>query len=114
MQPGLASTLNATDHAYGMMGIGNFAPGSFNDINATPVDAKLDIDGDLRIREVTRVDTLNAVLVIDTNDLNRVHWRAMDDVGNAINERLALLEKRVSALENMLAGATADRRKTAF
>jgi hypothetical protein len=78
MEPTLASTLPSSN--YGMMGIGNFAPGSPNDAGGIPVDAKLDIDGDLRIRQVTRVDTLNAVLVIDTNDLNRVHWRSIDSV----------------------------------
>ena len=85
MQPSLASTLPQSN--FGMMGIGNFSPNSANILNGIPVDAKLDIDGDLRIREVTRVDPLNCVLVIDTNDLNRVHWRPMDSsVGNYCSE----------------------------
>jgi hypothetical protein len=42
---------------------------------ANPVDAKLDIDGDLRIRTVTQQDSLLRVLVIDSSDLNRVHYR---------------------------------------
>jgi hypothetical protein len=74
MIPTLASTLTAPN--YGMMGIGNFAPGSLN-----IVDAKLDIDGDLRIRTVTEDSTLVQVLVIDSNDHNRVHWRSIDDLG---------------------------------
>jgi len=84
MEPGRASTLASGGYDYGMMGIGNFSPGSPNDVGGTPVDAKLDIDGDLRIREVTRVDTLNAVLVIDTNDLNRVHWRPISGLGGGV------------------------------
>ncbi|NBR14617.1 MAG: T9SS C-terminal target domain-containing protein, partial [Crocinitomicaceae bacterium] len=39
------------------------------------VDAKLDIDGDLRIRTVVKKDTLMRVLVIDTTDHNRVYYR---------------------------------------
>jgi hypothetical protein len=74
MIPTLASTLTAPN--YGMMGIGNFAPGSLN-----IVDAKLDIDGDLRIRTVTEDSTLVQVLVIDSNDHNRVHWRSIDNLG---------------------------------
>ena len=81
MEPTLASTLSSSNYDYGMMGIGNFAPGSPNDVGGTPVDAKLDIDGDLRIREVTEDTTLNMVLVIDTNDLNRVHWRSIGSFG---------------------------------
>lgn len=81
MEPLLASTLDSNLHAFGMMGIGNFAPGSPNDVNSTPVDAKLDIDGDLRIREVTRDSTLKMVLVIDTSDLGRVHYLSIDDFG---------------------------------
>lgn len=84
MEPTLASTLNTTDYDYGMMGIGNFAPGSLNDVNGTPVDAKLDIDGDLRIREVVEDTSLNLVLVIDTNDLGRVHYRTIGDLGGGV------------------------------
>ena len=83
MEPGLASTLDTNFYDFGMMGIGNFAPGSPNDVNGTPVDAKLDIDGDLRIREVTKDSTLNMVLVIDTSDLGRVHYRSLDDISGA-------------------------------
>jgi hypothetical protein len=71
MEPNLASTLPNTN--YGMMGIGDFSPAGPN--TANPVDAKLDIDGDLRIRTVTQDNTLNQVLVIDPTDLNRVHYR---------------------------------------
>ncbi len=77
MVPTIASTLSAPN--FGMMGIGDFSPSSPNNgvtggvINN--VDAKLDIDGDLRIRTVTRRDSLMRVLVIDTLDHNRVHYR---------------------------------------
>ncbi|MBV6461599.1 MAG: hypothetical protein HJHJAOHD_01729 [Flavobacteriales bacterium] len=70
--PQSASTLPGN---HGMMGIGDFSPGSGQGFG-TPayIDAKLDIDGDLRIRTVTE-DSSDLVLVIDTNDFNRVHWR---------------------------------------
>jgi hypothetical protein len=71
MEPNLASTLPTTN--YGMMGIGDFSPAGPN--TANPVDAKLDIDGDLRIRTVTNDNNLNQVLVIDPTDKNRVHFR---------------------------------------
>lgn len=71
--PQLASTLAAPN--YGMMGIGDFSPGSPNIVAGQPVDAKLDIDGDLRIRQVTQDNALTQVLVIDPNDQNRVHWK---------------------------------------
>ncbi|NBX79048.1 MAG: tail fiber domain-containing protein, partial [Flavobacteriales bacterium] len=76
MIPDTASTLPTN---FGMMGIGDFSPGSPNNgvtagvINY--VDAKLDIDGDLRIRTVVKKDTLMRVLVIDTTDHNRVYYR---------------------------------------
>jgi hypothetical protein len=75
MEPTLASTLPNTN--YGMVGIGNFSPTSTN-VGALAVDAKLDIDGDLRIRTVTENQDLVRVLVIDPNDLNRVHWKAIN------------------------------------
>ncbi|MCC7331634.1 MAG: tail fiber domain-containing protein, partial [Flavobacteriales bacterium] len=68
--PASASTL-AGNH--GMVGIGNFS--------LDTLDAKLDIDGDLRIRTVTQRDTLLQVLVIDSNDHNRVHWRSIGNLG---------------------------------
>lgn len=71
MEPNLASTLPTTN--FGMMGIGDFSPSGPN--TANPVDAKLDIDGDLRVRTVTQKDSLLRVLVIDSADLNRVHYR---------------------------------------
>ncbi len=71
MEPNLASTLPTTN--FGMMGIGDFSPSGPN--TANPVDAKLDIDGDLRVRTVTQQDSLLRVLVIDSADLNRVHYR---------------------------------------
>lgn len=70
MDPGLASTLPNTN--YGMVGIGNFS--NTNPNNPAPIDAKLDIDGDLRIREVTQDNSLTRFLVIDPNDENRVHY----------------------------------------
>jgi len=57
-----------------MVGIGNWTT-AFNIIPANVIDSKLDIDGDLRIRQVTQDDILDMVLVIDPNDHNRVHWR---------------------------------------
>jgi hypothetical protein len=71
MEPNLASTLPTSN--FGMMGIGDFSPSGPN--TANPVDAKLDIDGDLRVRTVTQQDSLLRVLVIDSADLNRVHYR---------------------------------------
>ncbi|WKZ76032.1 MAG: tail fiber domain-containing protein [Vicingaceae bacterium] len=69
--PSSASTLPGN---HGMMGIGNWTT-PFNIAN--PMDAKLDIDGDLRIRTVTEDTTLLQVLVIDSTDHNRVHWRSI-------------------------------------
>lgn len=79
MEPNKASTMPATN--FGMVGIGNFY--SANTAPADIVDAKLDIDGDLRIRTVTQVDTLTRVLVIDENDHNRVHWKNIQTGGLA-------------------------------
>ncbi|PKP38443.1 MAG: hypothetical protein CVT98_05065 [Bacteroidetes bacterium HGW-Bacteroidetes-15] len=73
MVPALATTLPAPN--FGMVGIGNFAPSGLNTGPADVVNAKLDIDGDLRIRTVTQDSNLLQVLVIDSNDKNRVHWR---------------------------------------
>lgn len=70
MEPTAASTLSGN---YGMTGIGDFSPAGPN--TANPVDAKLDIDGDLRIRTVTSDNNLTQVLVVDPTDLNRVHYR---------------------------------------
>lgn len=75
--PQLASTIVAPN--FGMMGIGDYSPGGPN--VGLPVDAKLDIDGDLRIRQVTQDDNLTQILVIDPNDLNRVHWRDASNLG---------------------------------
>ncbi len=72
MTPGIATTLPAPN--FGMMGIGDFTI-------AAPINAKLDIDGDLRIREVTNDSMLTMVLVIDSTDLNRVHWRDAATLG---------------------------------
>ena len=68
--PASASTLTGN---HGMVGIGNFS--------LDTLDAKLDINGDLRIRTVTQRDTLLQVLVIDSNDHNRVHWRNIGGLG---------------------------------
>lgn len=81
MEPGLATTLPNTN--YGMVGIGNFSPGSPNITAGIPVNAKLDIDGDLRIRQVIQNDNLTQVLVIDPNDLNRVYWKNIQPSGLA-------------------------------
>lgn len=75
--PSTASTLPGN---HGMMGIGNWTT-PFN--TANPIDAKLDIDGDLRIRTVTQDSTLLRVLVIDTADHNRVHWRYINNLQGA-------------------------------
>ncbi|MBW6481444.1 MAG: tail fiber domain-containing protein [Vicingaceae bacterium] len=80
--PKKASTLPTPN--YGMMGIGNFSPTGPNTAPADVVDAKLDIDGDLRIRHVTEDTTLLQVLVIDSNDHNRVHWRSISDFGGGV------------------------------
>lgn len=78
IEPTVASTLSSPN--FGMVGIGNFSDGS---LNAGTLDAKLDIDGDLRIREVTEntANDLDRVLVIDPNDHNRVHWRNASSIG---------------------------------
>ncbi|MEZ4936607.1 MAG: tail fiber domain-containing protein [Crocinitomicaceae bacterium] len=71
---------NGQTYAYnnsGMVGIGDFATNNQNVVDV--IDAKLDIDGDLRIRQVLQNDTLNQVLVIDSTDHNRVYWR---DISN--------------------------------
>jgi hypothetical protein len=82
MAPTKASTLPITN--FGMMGIGDFSPGSPNNgITAgviNYIDAKLDIDGDLRIRTVTPDNNLTQVLVIDPLDKNRVHYRNIPNV----------------------------------
>ena len=70
--PQLATTLAAPN--YGMMGIGNFSPTGPNTAATDVVNAKLDIDGDLRIRTVTQNDALTQILAIDPTDKNRVHW----------------------------------------
>ncbi|HRN41280.1 MAG TPA: hypothetical protein PK649_04295, partial [Vicingus sp.] len=70
--PAAASTLSGN---HGMIGVGNFSAPAF------PIDAKLDIDGDLRIRTVTQDNTLTRVLVIDPTDQNRVHWRDVSSIG---------------------------------
>ena len=72
MHPGQASTLA---NNYGMVGIGNFT--------SNAIDAKLDIDGDLRIRTVEQDNSLTRVLVIDPNDHNRVHWKTITPSGLA-------------------------------
>lgn len=77
MEPTLASTMPANN--FGMVGIGNFATGG-----QAPIDAKLDIDGDLRIRTVTQDNSLTQVLVIDPTDENRVHWTDMVNGTNGL------------------------------
>lgn len=62
---------------FGMMGIGDFQN------NIQPINAKLDIDGDLRIREVKPGPNLNRILVIDTLDLNRVKYIELNNLGGS-------------------------------
>lgn len=75
MIPTTASTLAGNP---GMMGIGNFLSA------LNPIDAKLDIDGDLRIRTVANDNSLTQILAIDPNDLNRVKWIDAVSVGNGV------------------------------
>lgn len=69
IEPAAATTMGAN---VGMLGLGNWTTAA-NILN--PINAKLDIDGDVRIRTVTEDSNLVQVLVIDSSDLNRVHWR---------------------------------------
>ncbi|NBX79316.1 MAG: hypothetical protein EBQ94_02885 [Flavobacteriales bacterium] len=73
MIPNTATTLAAPNS--GMMGIGNFSSTGPNASGANQVNAKLDIDGDLRIRTVTPDNNLTQILFIDPTDKNRVHYR---------------------------------------
>lgn len=61
----------------GWVGIGNFnnSNGAYGVGQPGYIGAKLDIDGDLRIRRVTEDSTLTHVLVVDPTDSNRVHFR---------------------------------------
>ena len=81
--PNKATTL-ATPNS-GMMGIGNFSSSGPNTALPDQVNAKLDIDGDLRIRTVTQDITLTQVLVIDPNDKNRVHYKNLSSLGGPGN-----------------------------
>lgn len=67
-----------TYNNFGMVGIGNFALNGPNTDPEDVIDAKLDIDGDLRIRKTEQNDTLFQFLVIDSTDHNRVYWKEMD------------------------------------
>jgi hypothetical protein len=83
MEPIEASTMSGNA---GMMGIGDFSPGSTNaTTSGFELDAKLDIDGDLRIRKVVNNDNLEQVLVIDPNDQNRVRFRNIPVGGGVVN-----------------------------
>ncbi|MGE0560376.1 MAG: tail fiber domain-containing protein [Flavobacteriales bacterium] len=77
--PTKASTLPNSN--FGMMGIGDWTT-AFNIAN--PIDAKLDIDGDLRIRTVTQDNTLTQILAIDPTDHNRVHWIDGSNLGGNV------------------------------
>jgi len=79
MVPTKASTLPASN--FGMMGIGDWTT-AFNIGN--PIDAKLDIDGDLRIRTVTQDNNLTQILAIDPTDHNRVHWIDGSNLGGNV------------------------------
>lgn len=64
------------------MGIGDFSPGGVNpEGTATYVGATLDIDGDLRIRNVKENNELRQVLMRDPKDLGRVYWRDISSIG---------------------------------
>lgn len=78
--PAAATTMGTN---VGMVGIGNWTT-AFNTLAANVINAKLDIDGDLRIRTVTEDTTLLQVLVIDSTDHNRVHWRSISDLGGTV------------------------------
>lgn len=71
MVPEQATTM--PNNNAGMVGIGDWSIA--NNPGNPPINAKLDIDGDLRIRTVTQDDSLVRFLVIDPDDENRVHWR---------------------------------------
>ena len=77
MIPNIGTTLigNPT-----MVGIGNWTT-PFNILPNNVIDAKLDIDGDLRIRTIDNDDALSMVLVVDPMDHNRVHWRDATTIG---------------------------------
>ena len=77
MEPGSPTTGSPNP---GMMGIGDWTT-PFNILPVNVIDAKLDIDGDLRIRQLTQDDNLSMVLVADQNDHNRVHWRDINSFG---------------------------------
>ncbi len=66
---------------------GRVGIGDFNTTNpfgsATYVGARLDIDGDLRIRTLNQNNNLTRVLVADPGDLNRVFWRDASTLGGA-------------------------------
>ena len=99
MTPVGASTLSAPN--FGMMGIGDFSPTGPNTAATDVVDAKLDIDGDLRIRTVTNDNNLTQILAIDPTDHNRVHW--VDANISQLIVRIDVLEKKLSNLETLLA-----------
>ncbi|MDZ4822349.1 MAG: hypothetical protein SH856_02710 [Flavobacteriales bacterium] len=68
----------------GNVGIGNYSSNSLQGPGtANYVGAKLDIDGDLRIRQVLENDTLTRVLMIDSTDHNRVYYQEISP--NALN-----------------------------
>ncbi len=79
MDPRNGATYTYND--YGMVGIGNFAANGPNTAAADVIDAKLDIDGDLRIRGLMQNDTLSQYLVIDSTDHNRVYWTSVPPGG---------------------------------
>lgn len=82
IEPTVATTLAAPN--FGMVGIGNFSSTGPNTATPDIVDAKLDIDGDLRVRTITQDNTLTRVLVVDPNDHNRVHWRDGSNLGGNV------------------------------
>lgn len=81
ISPAVATTMGTN---YGMMGIGDFSPTGPNAAPINQPNAKLDIDGDLRIRTVTPDNTLTQILAIDPTDKNRVHWIDGSNLGGNV------------------------------
>lgn len=75
----------------GSFGIGNYSPSIIQNGNivnnpngpdsAGYIGATLDVNGDARIRTVQLDNSLNQVLVRDSNDLGRIYWRDAATLG---------------------------------
>ena len=64
----------------GNIGMGDFSANGTN--LANPITHKLDIDGDLRIREVAEDATLNRILAID--NVGGVHWKDISSLSSTV------------------------------